>query len=146
MDDIYLGPDEDLDSDSGSSTGPDVMDEIPGMSLSSNAHIPTFHIHSSLPAPSYPAQADDLPLYNDPDLYLGPEDDIPGMYLNLNACILTLTIHELIPAQSHPAGADDLPLFNDPDLYLGPEDDLIEFDDPPAVPDSPMTGESIHIV
>lgn len=68
------------------------------------------------------------------------------MYLNSNACILTLTIHELIPAQSHPAGADDLPLFNDPDLYLGPEDDLIEFDDPPAVPDSPMTGESIHIV
>ncbi|KAG2336120.1 hypothetical protein BDR05DRAFT_953587 [Suillus weaverae] len=45
--------------------------------------------------------------------------------------------------QSHPALTDDLPLFNDPDLYLGPEDDVIEFDDAPAVPDSPMTGGSI---
>ncbi|KAG1717422.1 hypothetical protein EDD22DRAFT_856165, partial [Suillus occidentalis] len=71
LDDIYLGPDEDLDSDSGSSAGPDVLDEI--------------------------------------------------------------------PAQSHPAQGDDLSLLNDPDMYLGPEDDLIEFDDGPAVPDSPMT-------
>ncbi|KAG2130205.1 uncharacterized protein EDB93DRAFT_1108488 [Suillus bovinus] len=90
LDDIYLGPDEDLDSDSGSSN-----------------------------AQSYPVQADDLPLFNDPDLYLEPEDDIP--------------------ARSYPVGADDHPLFNDPDLYLRPKDDLIEFDDPPVVPDSPMT-------
>ncbi|KAG1717463.1 hypothetical protein EDD22DRAFT_945961 [Suillus occidentalis] len=73
LDDIYLGPDEDLDSDSGSSAGPDVLDEI--------------------------------------------------------------------PAQSHPAQGDDLSLLNAPDMYLGPEDDLIEFDDGPAVPDSPMTGD-----
>ncbi|KAG1722775.1 hypothetical protein EDD22DRAFT_934936, partial [Suillus occidentalis] len=71
LDDIYLGPDEELDSDSGSSAGPDVLDKI--------------------------------------------------------------------PAQSHPAQGDDLSLLNAPDLYLGPEDDLIEFDDGPAVPDSPMT-------
>ncbi|KAG1738587.1 hypothetical protein EDD22DRAFT_922726, partial [Suillus occidentalis] len=71
LDDIYLGPDEELDSDSGSSAGPDVLDEI--------------------------------------------------------------------PAQSHPAQGDDLSLLNDPDMYLGPEEDLIEFDDGPAVPDSPMT-------
>ncbi|KAG1752281.1 hypothetical protein EDD22DRAFT_914677, partial [Suillus occidentalis] len=56
LDDIYLGPDEDLDSDSGSSAGPDVLDEIP--------------------AQSHPAQGDDLSLLNAPDLYLGPEDDL----------------------------------------------------------------------
>ncbi|KIK37444.1 hypothetical protein CY34DRAFT_15693 [Suillus luteus UH-Slu-Lm8-n1] len=99
LDDIYLGPDEDLDSDSESSTGLDGLGEIP--------------------AQSYPVQADDLPLFNDPDLYLRPEDEIP--------------------AQSYLVGADDLPLFNNLDLYLGPKDDLIEFDDPPAVPDSPTT-------
>ncbi|KAG2107943.1 uncharacterized protein F5147DRAFT_773926 [Suillus discolor] len=99
LDDIYLGLDEDLDSDAGSTTGPDGLGEIPTQ--------------------SYLPQADDLPLFNDPDLYLGPEDDIPD--------------------QSRPAEADDIPLFNDPDLYLGPEDDLIEFDDPPAVLDSPLT-------
>ncbi|KAG1882258.1 hypothetical protein F4604DRAFT_1678657 [Suillus subluteus] len=71
LDHVYLGPDEELDSDSGSSRGPDVLDAIPD--------------------PSFPAQA------------------------------------------------DDLALFNDPDLYLGPEDDLIECDDAPPVPDSPMT-------
>ncbi|KAG1829570.1 hypothetical protein F4604DRAFT_1695788, partial [Suillus subluteus] len=71
LDHVYLGPDEELDSDSGSSRGLDVLDAIPD--------------------PSFPAQA------------------------------------------------DDLALFNDPDLYLGPEDDLIECDDAPAVPDSPMT-------
>ncbi|KAG1848674.1 hypothetical protein F4604DRAFT_1935263 [Suillus subluteus] len=74
LDHVYLGPDEELDSDSGSSRGPDVLDAIPD--------------------PSFPAQA------------------------------------------------DDLALFNDPDLYLGPEDDLIECDDAPAVPDSPMTGDN----
>ncbi|KAG1759385.1 hypothetical protein EDD22DRAFT_955912 [Suillus occidentalis] len=71
LDDIYLGPDEELDSDSGSSAGLDVLDQN--------------------------------------------------------------------PTQSHPVQGDDLSLFNDPDLYLGPKDDLIEFDDGPAVPDSPMT-------
>ncbi|KAG1842540.1 hypothetical protein F4604DRAFT_1689883 [Suillus subluteus] len=76
LDHVYLGPDKELDSDSGSSRGPDVLDAIPD--------------------PSFPAQA------------------------------------------------DDLTLFNDPDLYLGPEDDLIECDDAPAVPDSPMTGDCIH--
>ncbi|KAG1768732.1 hypothetical protein EDD22DRAFT_871822, partial [Suillus occidentalis] len=71
LDDIYLGLDEELDSDSGSSAGPDVLDEI--------------------------------------------------------------------PAQSHPAQGDDLSLLDALDMYLRPEDDLIEFDDGPAVPDSPMT-------
>ncbi|KAG1765469.1 hypothetical protein EV702DRAFT_1051006 [Suillus placidus] len=71
LDAIYLGPDDELDSDSGSSSGRDVLNAIPD--------------------------------------------------------------------QSHPALTDDLPLFNNPDLYLGPEDDVIEFDDAPAVPDSPMT-------
>ncbi|KAG1873172.1 hypothetical protein F4604DRAFT_1925668 [Suillus subluteus] len=56
LDHVYLGPDEELDSDSGSSRGLDVLDAIPD--------------------PSFPAQADDLALFNDPDLYLGPEDDL----------------------------------------------------------------------
>ena len=95
LDPIYLGPDDELDSDSGSSSGRDVLNAIPGMFLHSNVHI--LHVH----------------------------------------------IHCILPDQSHPALTDDLPLFNDPDLYLGPEDDVIEFDDAPAVPDSPMTGGSI---
>ncbi|KAG1762211.1 hypothetical protein EDD22DRAFT_847206 [Suillus occidentalis] len=56
LDDIYLGLDEELDTDSGSSAGPDVLDEIPTQ--------------------SHPVQGDDLSLLNDPDLYLGPEDDL----------------------------------------------------------------------
>ncbi|KAG1834746.1 hypothetical protein EV424DRAFT_1360661, partial [Suillus variegatus] len=51
LDDIYLGPDDELDSDSGSS------DSL-----------------NAIPDPSHPALADGLALYNDPDLYLGPED------------------------------------------------------------------------
>ncbi|KAG1717404.1 hypothetical protein EDD22DRAFT_946152 [Suillus occidentalis] len=74
LDDIYLGPDEELDSDSGLSAGLDVLDEI--------------------------------------------------------------------PTQSHLAQGDDLSLLNAPDMYLRPEGDLIEFDDGPAMPDSPMTGEN----
>ncbi|KAG1788873.1 uncharacterized protein HD556DRAFT_1311787 [Suillus plorans] len=54
LDDIYLGPDDELDSDSGSSGGLDSLNAIPD--------------------PSYPALADGLALYDDPDLYLGPED------------------------------------------------------------------------
>jgi hypothetical protein len=50
--------------------------------ISIHMHTLILHIHQLLPAQSYPPQADDLPLFNDPDLYLGPEDDIPGMYLN----------------------------------------------------------------
>ena len=76
LDDIYLGPDEELDSDSGSSAGPDVLDEIPGMYLNSNSHLLTLQIHQSPPAQSHPAQGDDLSLLNAPDLYLGPEDDL----------------------------------------------------------------------
>ncbi|KAG2097752.1 uncharacterized protein F5147DRAFT_777917 [Suillus discolor] len=56
LDDIYLGPDDELDSDSGSSGGLDLLNAIPD--------------------PSYPALADGLALYDDPDLYLGPEDTL----------------------------------------------------------------------
>ncbi|KAG2094379.1 uncharacterized protein F5147DRAFT_657147 [Suillus discolor] len=56
LDDIYLGPDDELDSDSGSSGGLDVLNVIPD--------------------PSSPALADGLALYDDPDLYLGPEDTL----------------------------------------------------------------------
>ncbi|KAG1747004.1 hypothetical protein EDD22DRAFT_917974 [Suillus occidentalis] len=50
-----------------------------------------------------------------------------------------LDVLDEIPAQSHPVQGDDLSLLDAPDMYLGPEDDLIEFDDGPAMPDSPMT-------
>ncbi|KAG1789664.1 hypothetical protein EV424DRAFT_1644065 [Suillus variegatus] len=56
LDDIYLGPDDELDSDSGSSGGLDSLNAIPD--------------------PSSPALADGLALYDDPDLYLGPEDTL----------------------------------------------------------------------
>ncbi|KAG1786176.1 uncharacterized protein HD556DRAFT_1539711 [Suillus plorans] len=74
LDDIYLGPDDELDSDSGSSGGLDSLNAIPGMFLNSNVHILHVQIHHILPDPSYPALADGLALYDDPDLYLGPED------------------------------------------------------------------------
>ncbi|KAG2057242.1 hypothetical protein BDR06DRAFT_969448 [Suillus hirtellus] len=56
LDDIYLGPDDELDSDSGSSSSLDVLNVIPD--------------------PPSPALADGLALYNDLDLYLGPEDTL----------------------------------------------------------------------
>ncbi|KAG2085344.1 uncharacterized protein F5147DRAFT_659540 [Suillus discolor] len=56
LDDIYLGPDDELDSDSGSSGGLDLLNAIPD--------------------PLYPALVDGLALYDDPDLYLGPEDTL----------------------------------------------------------------------
>ncbi|KAG1871634.1 hypothetical protein F4604DRAFT_1926002 [Suillus subluteus] len=92
LDHVYLGPDEELDSDSGSSRGPDVLDAIPGM----------FSIQP----------------------------------FNISLCILIkhFQIHHFLLRRMTFA------LFNDPDLYLGPEDDLIECDDAPAVPDSPMTA------
>ncbi|KAG2364358.1 hypothetical protein BDR07DRAFT_1482636 [Suillus spraguei] len=55
-DDVYLGPDDEIDYDSGSSGGPNVSDAIPD------------HL--------YPAQPEELPLFNDLDLYLGPDDDL----------------------------------------------------------------------
>ncbi|KAG2366114.1 hypothetical protein BDR07DRAFT_1480526 [Suillus spraguei] len=55
-DDVYLGPDDEIDYNSGSSGGLDVLDAIPD------------HL--------YPAQSEELPLFNDPDLYLGPDDDL----------------------------------------------------------------------
>jgi hypothetical protein len=95
LDDIYLGPDGELDSDSGSSGGPDALNATSGMFLNSNVHI------------------------------------------------LHVQIHHILPDPSHPVQADEFALYDSPDLYLGPEDDLIDADDPPAVPDSPMTGECI---
>ncbi|KAG2047759.1 hypothetical protein BDR06DRAFT_976522 [Suillus hirtellus] len=56
LDDIYLGPDDDLDSNSRSSSGLDVLNVI------SN--------------PSSLALAHGLALYDDLDLYLGPEDTL----------------------------------------------------------------------
>ncbi|KAG1768231.1 hypothetical protein EV702DRAFT_1282398 [Suillus placidus] len=69
------------------------------------------------------------------DIYLGPDDELDSDSGSSSG----LDVLNAIPNQSHPAQTDDLPLFNDPDLYLGPKDDVIEFDDAPAVPDSPMT-------
>ncbi|KAG2352551.1 hypothetical protein BDR07DRAFT_1384159 [Suillus spraguei] len=78
-DDVYLGPDDEIDYDSGSSGGPDVSDAIP-------------------------AQAQELAVFNNLDLYLGPDNDlidcdevlecadveidalaIPGLAISLNA-------------------------------------------------------------
>ncbi|KAG1875991.1 hypothetical protein C8R48DRAFT_669219 [Suillus tomentosus] len=56
LDDIYLGLDDELDSDSGASGSLDALNVIPD--------------------PSYLAQADELALYDDLDLYLGPEDTL----------------------------------------------------------------------
>ncbi|KAG2061130.1 hypothetical protein BDR06DRAFT_1002303 [Suillus hirtellus] len=56
LDDIYLGLDDELDSDSGLSSGLDVLNVI------SN--------------PSSPALVDGLALYDDLDLYLGLEDTL----------------------------------------------------------------------
>jgi hypothetical protein len=39
-------------------------------------HILHVQIHHILPNPSYLVQADEFALYNNPDLYLGPEDDL----------------------------------------------------------------------
>ncbi|KAG1727893.1 hypothetical protein EDB19DRAFT_1832931 [Suillus lakei] len=56
LDDLYLGPDEDIEYHPVSSGSPDVLAAIPDQSP--------------------PAQADQPGLAIDPDLYLGPEDDV----------------------------------------------------------------------
>ncbi|KAG1818581.1 uncharacterized protein BJ212DRAFT_1298661 [Suillus subaureus] len=56
LDDLYLGPDDDIEYDSPSSRSPDVLAAIPNQSPLAQADHPGFLI--------------------DPDLYLGPEDDI----------------------------------------------------------------------
>ncbi|KAG1767946.1 hypothetical protein EDD22DRAFT_873928 [Suillus occidentalis] len=85
LDNIYLGPDEELNSDSGSSAGPDVLDEIP--------------------AQSHPAQGDDLSLLNAPDMYLGPEDDLIEFDYGLAVPDSSMTVNESMP-ESHPASPD----------------------------------------
>ncbi|KAG1759350.1 hypothetical protein EDD22DRAFT_906509 [Suillus occidentalis] len=97
LDDIYLGPDEDLDSDSGSSAGPDVLDEIP--------------------AQSHPVQGDDLSLLNAPDIFddgpavpdspmtvLDPNQSTPGRQSpvpSLNNEELRAMIQEFMPIGSY---------------------------------------------
>ncbi|KAG1800689.1 uncharacterized protein BJ212DRAFT_1487891 [Suillus subaureus] len=56
LDDLYLGPDDDIEYDSVSSGSPDVLAAIPDQSPLAQADHPGFLI--------------------DPDLYLGPEGDI----------------------------------------------------------------------
>ncbi|KAG1737444.1 hypothetical protein EDB19DRAFT_1909762 [Suillus lakei] len=56
LDDLYLGPDEDIEYHPVSPGPPDVLVAIPNRSS--------------------PAQADQPGLAIDPDLYLGPEDDV----------------------------------------------------------------------
>ncbi|KAG0694350.1 hypothetical protein DFH29DRAFT_1006421 [Suillus ampliporus] len=63
LDDLYLGPDDDIDYDSVSSGPLDVLAEIPGTFINSLGSSP-------------PAQPDQPALPIDPDLYLGPEDDL----------------------------------------------------------------------
>lgn len=54
----------------------DSLNAIPGMFSNSNVHILHVQIHHISPDPSSPALADGLALYDDPDLYLGPEDTL----------------------------------------------------------------------
>ncbi|KAG1764954.1 hypothetical protein EDD22DRAFT_951411 [Suillus occidentalis] len=82
LDDIYLGPDDKLDTDSESSADPDILDEIPTQS----------HL----------VQADDLSLFNDLDLYLGPKDDLIEFDDALAVPDSPMTVNELIP-EPHPA-------------------------------------------
>ncbi|KAG1752268.1 hypothetical protein EDD22DRAFT_850613 [Suillus occidentalis] len=77
LDDIYLGPDDELNSNSGPSGDLDVLDEIPTQ--------------------SYPEQADDLPLFNDLDLYLGPEDDLINFDNTLAVLDSPITVNESTP-------------------------------------------------
>ncbi|KAG2030369.1 hypothetical protein BDR03DRAFT_1017214 [Suillus americanus] len=56
LDHVYLGPDDDIEYDPLSSIGPDVLDTIPDQSLL--------------------VYSDDIALFNDPALYLGPDDEL----------------------------------------------------------------------
>ncbi|KAG1866345.1 hypothetical protein C8R48DRAFT_772443 [Suillus tomentosus] len=82
LDDIYLGLDNELDSDSGPSGGLDALNVIPD--------------------PSYPALADGLALYDDPDLYLGPEDTLIESDDAPAVPDLPMTVNESTP-EPHPA-------------------------------------------
>ncbi|KAG1788847.1 uncharacterized protein HD556DRAFT_1311767 [Suillus plorans] len=82
LDDIYLGPDDELDSNSGSSGGSDALNVIPD--------------------PSYLALADGLALYDNPDLYLGPEDTLIESDDAPAVPDLPMTVNESTP-EPHPA-------------------------------------------
>ncbi|KAG1804025.1 hypothetical protein EV424DRAFT_1433183, partial [Suillus variegatus] len=82
LDDIYLGLDDELDSDSGSSGGLDSLNVIPD--------------------PSHPALADGLALYNDLDLYLGPEDTLISSDDAPAVPNFPMAVNESTP-ESHPA-------------------------------------------
>lgn len=76
LDDLYLGPDDDIEYDSVSSSGPDVLCAIPGKSINCNGNPVTMHAHYYHTDQSLPAHADHPGLPIDPDLYLGPDDDL----------------------------------------------------------------------
>ncbi|KAG1879700.1 hypothetical protein C8R48DRAFT_686760 [Suillus tomentosus] len=110
LDDIYLGPDDELDSDSGSSGGLDVLNVIPD--------------------PSYPALADGLALYDDPDLYLGPEDTLISSDDAPVVPNFPMAVNELTP-EPHPAtlvvpetpipSISEIPECQSPELELNNE-------------------------
>ncbi|KAG2049977.1 hypothetical protein BDR06DRAFT_1011600 [Suillus hirtellus] len=82
LDDIYLGPDDELDSDSGSPSGLDVLNVIPN--------------------PSSPALEDGLALYDDLDLYLGLEDTLISSDDALVVPDFPMAVNESTP-EPHPA-------------------------------------------
>src|SRR6267154_2500399 len=75
LDDLYLGPDEDIEYDFVSSGSPDVLAAMPGKYIHSSGSRITMHAHSPLADQSPVSQADHPGFLINPDLYLRPEDD-----------------------------------------------------------------------
>ncbi|KAG2030630.1 hypothetical protein BDR03DRAFT_986965 [Suillus americanus] len=67
LDDLYLGPDDDIEYDTMSAGPLDALAAIPRIIM---------HANFTLEDQSDPGQADDTGCLIDPDLYLGPEDDV----------------------------------------------------------------------
>lgn len=76
LDDLYLGPEDDIEHDSISSGPPDALAAMPGMYIRSLSSGIIMHANFTLKDETDPGQADDAGFFIDPDLYLGPEDDV----------------------------------------------------------------------
>ncbi|KAG1787108.1 uncharacterized protein HD556DRAFT_1449168 [Suillus plorans] len=127
LDDIYLGPDDELDSDSGSSGGLDSLNAIPGMFLNSNMDWPctmtqdlylgpedTFISSDDAPAvPDFPMAVNESTPEPHPATPAVPEAPIPCTCIHIMSCVLFML---------SPKRIQKLPNVNSPEPELNNEE------------------------
>ncbi|KAG1738661.1 uncharacterized protein EDB91DRAFT_1082693 [Suillus paluster] len=97
-DDLYLGPDDEIEDDSVSSSGPGVLAAIPGTFIT---WILPCMLTKLVQINYLQAQYDQSVQYIDPDLYLGPDEDLIDCDDEPGLCLCT--VFNVIPAERIPA-------------------------------------------